>query len=126
MFLEILQVSQENTCVLVTSLFNKETSTQMFFCETCEIFRTTFFIEHLWWLLLCIYCAYCFLYSTFKFTIYTFFYKKLVCKKILVQGPPKIKKLLKLQKRSCFLSIRNYFLYCSWNFSSFLGSFRIS
>ena len=56
-FLEILQNSQENTCSRVSFLIKlkastcnvikKEALTQMFFCEFCEIFRNTFFIEHL-------------------------------------------------------------------------------
>ena len=25
----------------------------MFSCQYCEIFKNTFFIEHLWWLLVC-------------------------------------------------------------------------
>ena len=32
--------------------FNKETLAQVFSCEFCEISKNTFFIEHLWWLLL--------------------------------------------------------------------------
>ena len=56
-FLEILQNSQENTCSRVSFLIElqastcnvikKETLTQMFFCEFCEIFKNTFFLEHL-------------------------------------------------------------------------------
>ena len=36
------------------SLFNKVagTLTQVFFCEYCGIFKSTFFIQHFWWLLL--------------------------------------------------------------------------
>ena len=30
----------------------EETPTQMFFCVYCEIFKNSFFIEHVWWLLL--------------------------------------------------------------------------
>ena len=30
----------------------KETPTQVFSCEYCKIFKNSFFIEHLWWLLL--------------------------------------------------------------------------
>ena len=30
----------------------KETLAQVFSCEFCEIFKNTFFIEYLWWLLL--------------------------------------------------------------------------
>ena len=54
--LNILQISQENTCA---SLFfhnvggpKKETLTQVFSCEICNIFKKTFFTEHLRWLLL--------------------------------------------------------------------------
>ena len=58
LFLKILQCSQENTCVL-ESLFNKVTGLQAcnfvkktlqhkcFFCECCEIFKNTYFEEHL-------------------------------------------------------------------------------
>ena len=56
-FLEILQNSQENTCVrdsflieLQTSQqhFKKETLAQAVSCEYCEISKNTFFAEHLW------------------------------------------------------------------------------
>ena len=60
LFLKILQNSQENTCVGVL-LFNKvarinsiikETLTQVISCEICEVFKNSFFIEHLqWWYL---------------------------------------------------------------------------
>ena len=53
-FLEILQNSQENTCPRVSFLikfqasgFKKETLTQVFSCEFCEISTNTFFTEHL-------------------------------------------------------------------------------
>ena len=59
------QISQENTCARVPFLikfipfFNKaynfikkETLTQVLSYEFCEIFKNTFLIEHLWWLLL--------------------------------------------------------------------------
>ena len=32
----------------------KETLTQVFSCECCEISKNIFFIEHVWWLLLVI------------------------------------------------------------------------
>ena len=32
--------------------FKKETLIEVFSCEFCEISKNTFFIEHLWWLLL--------------------------------------------------------------------------
>ena len=38
---KILQYSQENTCV-----YEKETPTQMFSCEYCEMFQNTYFKEH--------------------------------------------------------------------------------
>ena len=31
---------------------SEETLRHMFFCEYCEIFKNSFFIEHIWWLLL--------------------------------------------------------------------------
>ena len=34
------------------NFIKKETLAQMFYCEFCELLRTPFFIEHLWWLLL--------------------------------------------------------------------------
>ena len=74
-FLKISQNSQENTCVrvfliklqqacnfikkeILTQVFSccnfikKEILAQVFSCEFYEIFKNTFFIEHLWWLLL--------------------------------------------------------------------------
>ena len=62
-FLEISQNSQESTCTRVSflitllasspaTLFRKMTLVQVFSCEFCEISKTPFFIEHLWWLLL--------------------------------------------------------------------------
>ena len=33
-------------------LLKEETPTEVFPCEICEIFKNTFFTEHLWWLLL--------------------------------------------------------------------------
>ena len=58
MFLEISQISQEETCARVSLLtkFNKvikrETLAQVFSCEFCEIFKNTFLTEHLGRLLL--------------------------------------------------------------------------
>ena len=53
---------QRNTCARVSFLINlqieascfikKGTLTQMFSCEFCEIFKDSFLIEQLWWLLL--------------------------------------------------------------------------
>ena len=34
------------------NFIKKETLVQEFSCEFCEIFKNTFLIEHLWWLLL--------------------------------------------------------------------------
>ena len=34
------------------NLVKKETLTQVFSCEFFKVFKNTFFIEHLWWLLL--------------------------------------------------------------------------
>ena len=60
-FLETSQNSQKNTCARVYFLIKleasacnfikKETLTQVFFSEFCEISRDTFFTEQLWWLL---------------------------------------------------------------------------
>ena len=56
--LEISQNLQENTCaevffliklqVSAPNFIKKETLAQVFFCEFCEIFKNTSFIEHLW------------------------------------------------------------------------------
>ena len=61
-FLEISQSSQENAYVRVSFLIKlkasasnstkKETLTQVFSCEFCEISKNIFLTEHLWWLLL--------------------------------------------------------------------------
>ena len=59
-FLEISQNSQESTCAsFLTNLqteacnfIKKNTLTQVFSCEFCEISKKTFLKEHLWWLLL--------------------------------------------------------------------------
>ena len=57
-FLEFSQNSQENTCARVyfliklQSFLKKDTLTQVFSCEFCEISRKAFFAEHLRWLLL--------------------------------------------------------------------------
>ena len=63
MFLEISQNSQENTCarpeketLLQAQETQKETHVtglkkrlaQVFSCEFCEIFKNTFFTEHVW------------------------------------------------------------------------------
>ena len=57
LFLNILQYSQESTVVGVSfsescrpealQLYQKETPTQVFFCEYCRIFKNTYFEEHL-------------------------------------------------------------------------------
>ena len=54
MFLEISQISQENICcqTYACNFIKKETLAQVFSCEIREIYKNTFFIEHLWWLLL--------------------------------------------------------------------------
>ena len=54
-FLEISQDSQENTCARVSFLIKlqacnfikKETLAQEFSCESCEISKNTFFVEHI-------------------------------------------------------------------------------
>ena len=51
-FLEISQNSQENTCAEACNFIKKETLAQVFSCEFCKISKNTFFIEHLWRLLL--------------------------------------------------------------------------
>ena len=42
MFLKILQILHENTCAI-----KKETLAQVFSFDFCEIFKNTFFTEHL-------------------------------------------------------------------------------
>ena len=45
--------TQEKTCVRVFLIkLKKESQLQVFSCEPCNIFKNTFFIEHLRWLLL--------------------------------------------------------------------------
>ena len=58
MFLKISQNLHQNTCASVSffkklqasvcNFVKKETRAQMFFREFCEIFKSTYFIEHLW------------------------------------------------------------------------------
>ena len=48
MFLKIFENLQKNPCDFI----KQETLAQGFSFEFCEIFKSTFFIEHLWWLLL--------------------------------------------------------------------------
>ena len=59
-FLEISQNTQESTCarvsflinfILISNFIKKETLAQVFSCEFYEIFKNTFFIEQLRWLL---------------------------------------------------------------------------
>ena len=64
MFLNISQNSQENLCQSLIfnkvagsrpqgcNLIKKETLVQVFSCEFCKIYKNTFFIEHIRWLLL--------------------------------------------------------------------------
>ena len=62
MFLEISPNSQENTCARASFLIKfqasasifikKEALAQVFSREFCKTFKSNFFIEHLWWLLL--------------------------------------------------------------------------
>ena len=57
LFLKILQKGQENTCarvlfstnfqIKVRNFIKMETLAQMFSCKFCEIFKNTFFTEHL-------------------------------------------------------------------------------
>ena len=57
LFLKMSQILQENTCVGVSFLIKLQmlqTSTQVYSCEICEIFKKTFFTEHFRWLLLAI------------------------------------------------------------------------
>ena len=49
-FLKISQNAQENICAC--NFTKKEPLAQVFSGEFCEIFKNTFFIEHLWRLLL--------------------------------------------------------------------------
>ena len=48
-FLKISQNSQENTCARVrAATLLKKTVAQVFSCEFCEIFKSTFFTEYIW------------------------------------------------------------------------------
>ena len=51
-FVEILQNSGKHLCECACSFIKKEILAQVFSCKFCEISKNTFFIEHLWWLLL--------------------------------------------------------------------------
>ena len=54
-------------CWFQKQLFaNKETPTQVFSCEYCEVFKNSFFIEHLWWLLLWFF--FCFFFCFFFYS----------------------------------------------------------
>ena len=48
------QMSKKHMCwsLYGLQLYLKETPTQVFSCEILQIFKNTFFTEHLWWLLL--------------------------------------------------------------------------
>ena len=46
-FLKILQNLQENTQAQACNFIKKETLALVFSCELCEIFKDTFFTEHL-------------------------------------------------------------------------------
>ena len=84
-FLEILQKSQENNCARV-SFFNEAAGLRLwhrcFPVNFAEFLRTRFFIEHLWWLLLCyviICCPVCDVINfaiNNSFLIKPFFYQK--------------------------------------------------
>ena len=58
LLIKISQYSQENTYVgfvaglISCNFIKKKTPTQVFSCEYCEIFKNSFFMEHIWWLLL--------------------------------------------------------------------------
>ena len=62
----------------------KKTPAQMFSCEYCKILKNSFFIEHLWWLLLQMH-AECF-FEMAIFFYYTFFYKQPFYKQLLALG----------------------------------------
>ena len=52
------------------NFIKKETLAQVFSCEFCEIFKNTFFVEHVWWLLLDILEKACYLPTTMKMFIF--------------------------------------------------------
>ena len=47
-----IHVSHHKFMLEACDFIEKETLAQVFLCELCKIFKNTFFIEHLWWLLL--------------------------------------------------------------------------
>ena len=53
-YLKISRYSQETSVVngLKACNFIKKRITQVFFCEYCEIFKNSFFLDRIWWLLL--------------------------------------------------------------------------
>ena len=42
------EVFFKERCCEACNFIKKETLAQVFYCEFCEIFKNTFFIEHLW------------------------------------------------------------------------------
>ena len=63
--------------------FKKETLAQVLSCEFCEIFKSTFFTEHLWWLLLENLSNKC--HGHLNFFFFISIHNKFVCVKNIIQ-----------------------------------------
>ena len=86
----VIPVQQLTNCLSVfdhsaSNFFKKETLAQVFSCEFCQIFKNTFFTEHIWWLLLPVpwnELTYFFLHSwvsnSCPSTFYCFFFLKVI------------------------------------------------
>ena len=56
MFFKIILCNVHRKTLVLESLFNKVAGLQVFSCEYCKIAKSIFFIEHLRWLLLQMFC----------------------------------------------------------------------
>ena len=56
MFFKIVLCNVHRKTLVLESLFNKAAGLQVFSCEYCKIAKSIFFIEHLRWLLLQMFC----------------------------------------------------------------------
>ena len=56
MFFKIILCNVHRKTLVLESLFNKVAGLQVFSCEYCKIVKCSFFIEHLRWLLLQMFC----------------------------------------------------------------------
>ena len=59
------------------NFIKKETLSQMFSCEFCEVFKNIFFIEHLWWLLLALHESHSLQFQAARTTCINFIFSSL-------------------------------------------------